>query len=207
MDAEEYFKSNDIPNGWWVPTNVYEYAETQESAKGYLYRAYFNWLQKNKTFETNIKKAFELGGPNYGLAHYLMTYYYIDVDENSDKVIVHGLKALNLDISNEYKINIKDNLRIAYHRLKNYYQVCNYHMEDMNNYVILNDDFDKLSGDQWLSLYREHKDKFQSIDCLKVMNNILQRMEEIQKENETLRHFPGGPEYQAAMERFDSLKN
>lgn len=66
----------------------------------------------------------------------------------------------------------------------------------------------QLSGQDQITFIQNFSDVLETLATIGIHISVnYEYVLKLIKENETLRHFPGGPEYQAAMERFDSLKN
>lgn len=232
LSLEDYYNRIDILEGFFIPNGLREYIETQETAKGYLFRACFNMIDtadNSIQFVSNINKVFELGGPDYGLGHYIMAYYYSHYYPNrrdDDMIISHGLKALNTDIAHGRKKTIRYLLSEAYESKKDYYNATRYYIEGIDNErisPIILDTYEpckKITDEELFSIYLKTKDKF-NFYGLKIIGNVFKSMEkdkelimrlkeenqQLMKENKTIKAFPGGPDYVEALNNFNKACN
>lgn len=221
IDISNYFNSHELPDSLIILHGLKEYAEEQGTAKGYLFLAYLNMINResDELFQHNINTAFELGGPEYGLAHYVTAYYYSIYHPNhinDDKVIFHGKLALNANINEFKKKTLKFIIYRAYENKGDYNEACKYYIERMNpndfDGPIGIESFRQLSGIDLYNLYMIYKDKFidhVSLNPIAKVCQVIEKKDEenrrLQRENETLRAFPGGPDYIEALANFNEL--
>lgn len=216
---KDYYYNIDLPNIWFYPDLIKEYAMSQETTKGYLFRAYFNMQEYNHSeFLINIEKAFELADLDNSYCHFICARHYSQYGKNfnPDKVINHGLKALSSNIPNNLKKQVKSVLWYAYEKIENYFEAAKYYielLEDSSESYRYCKACRNISVQEWLTIYKGNKEKFRTHGSLEVINKLCEQLVKYEVEDEKLKKkiieleaLPNGQEYLRAKEEFENLK-
>lgn len=210
---EEYFNSVDLPSRWFMPPGFEEFLieNKQDTAKGCLFLATLK--MGSESFGRYIDKAFELGGSDYGYAHFIAAFHYkySNDDSNNNFIIHHGLKVLDSDLPVDRKQELYPIISVAYYRSDNIFESIRYYIKTLKckEKVIFTPYFDELPAHKWLEIYKEDPEAFRTLSKLNLINQFCEMLvnyEDCKKENEILRAFPGGPDYLQALEDFNTMK-